>query len=440
MRRKLLASGFSVAGLRMLGALLGLVVTIMLSRYLGPSGLGTYAYTVTCLRLATVPVSYGWATLLLKTVSQSQYDEKWDQAKGLAIRGAHLALLAAVLLLSAFLVGSTVSPGFLPDALTPFALAMLAAVLVFDQLSAIRTAMLRGLDHPVIGQIPEMVVRPAILILGALVVFRLAGDSASVFHALVALTAAAGASALIGQVLLWQKAPNGLLRAGARFSTWAWLAVATPMAASSGLMVLNGYVDLLVLGAVGSATDVGLYRVAMQVSLASSMVYTALNMLANQRFAYFRASGDFANAQGAATLMARAALACAIPLPVILVIGGGQMVAAVFGDEFQPALAPMVILTVGQCLNAATGMARTLLIMSGQEKAIVSMTLIAVLGNLMCCAALIPSFGIVGAALANLVVTGGLNLALWAYARRVAGIDTSFTGLFSRPLKADGSW
>ncbi|MEM7353724.1 MAG: oligosaccharide flippase family protein [Acidobacteriota bacterium] len=429
MKRELLTSGVSIGLLRMLGGLLAVVVTIVLGRHLGPSGLGIYAYAVTCLTLATVPVSYGWSTLLLKTVSENLHDEDWSQTKGLAIKGTHLALLFAILLWIILLAASVVAPHLLPEALTPLTLTVLVGILLCDQLSALRTAILRGLDYPVIGQIPEMLVRPTALILGALLIFTVAGESTSVFHAFVALIAAAAVSVLVGQGLLWRKTPGALSRASARFSTRAWLAIAAPIAASSGLMVLNGYVDLLVLGSLGEVAQVGLYRVALQVGLVSGMAYTALNMLANQRFAYLRAAGELAQTQTTATFMARIALLCAIPIPIVLILRGREIIAAVFGEAFIDALEPMVILALGQCLNAATGMARTLLIMSGQEKTVALITVAAVLGNLLCCLVLIPRLGMSGAALANLIAAGGLNLTLWAYARKVTDIDTSFIGL-----------
>ena len=51
------------------------------------------------------------------------------------------------------------------------------------------------------------------------------------------------------------------------------------------MVVLNAYLGMLMLGLYVGASDIGAYRVAVQISLVSGLAYTSLNMLAGQRFA-----------------------------------------------------------------------------------------------------------------------------------------------------------
>src|SRR6185369_737136 len=128
------------------------------------------------------------------------------------------------------------------------------------------------------------------------------------------------------------------------------------LAANSGLLVLNSYVDVLLLGAFGTMEQVGVYRIATQVALLSGFAYTALNMLAVPRFSYLRASGSPGELQHSAVFMARLALLGTLPLPLVFAFFGPAIVTAVFGASFAAACAPAFPLFAAQVVNAAAGM------------------------------------------------------------------------------------
>ena len=153
-----------MALVRIAGMGFGLLVTVVMGRYLGAEGLGIYGYCVILLSLLAVPVSNGWATLTLRAASRAMHDQQWQHAKGLMQRGAQLSVLLAVF---AFVLGLLVYGVFAQSGsefLSVTVLGLLAFVLCFDQLSALRLAVLRGLQHPVWGQAPEMLVRPLLIV------------------------------------------------------------------------------------------------------------------------------------------------------------------------------------------------------------------------------------------------------------------------------------
>ena len=133
--------------LRTICAVLGFAFTIILGRTLGPAGLGAYAYAVTIVVIATVPISNGWGTVLLKSTTTGHFDGKWGATQGLAVRGAQFAFLLVAILFSIFLVLQLAAPSaLLRIGITPWAIIVLASVLLLDQLSGLRIAVLRGLE------------------------------------------------------------------------------------------------------------------------------------------------------------------------------------------------------------------------------------------------------------------------------------------------------
>jgi O-antigen/teichoic acid export membrane protein len=436
MRRILLSSGAAVGAARLTGIGMGLLVTVVIARQTGPAGLGAFGYAVMLLALIASPISNGWATLVLRTVAGAVHDGNWGPAKGMILRGTQLASAVTLLVWLAALAVTLAFTQQLPPAwrwVSVGTVSALAFVLFFDQLAALRMSVLRGLDRPVWGQLPEVLVRPGLIVLSITMIGLTLNHSPGVQHAFIALMVGAGVSALAGAAVLWKKAPTDLTHTAPEFRTRQWLGVAASLAGNSGLILLNTYVDVLLLGALSSLEQVGIYRVAMQVSLFSGFVYTALNLLASQRFAHLRAKGEPKALQHTAVYMARIAAAGSLPLPVLFAFFGEPLVGFAFGAAFIPALAPMFVLFLNQSLNASVGMTRTLLVMCGKEGPLIPFTLASIALNVVLGVLLVPRFGAVGAAASTTIATVAWNLLLWRYARRETGIDPSVLGL---PLRA----
>lgn len=431
MRRTLLQAGAGVAVVRLAGMAAGFVLTVTLARVLGPERFGGYGYTVMLLALAAVPINNGWALVLLRaTVRARGGSGGWGEVAGLLRWGLRLAL--GLTLLAALGPGLLVlgPPG---QALLGFgALALLSGVLFFDQLSALRLAVLRGLDHPVLGQVPEMLIRP-LLILGIfLLLVRLHPDTPSLFDAFLALLAASVLAALAGGVILWRKAPAALRAAPPETRPRPWGRSAALLAGNAGLVLLNAQTDFLVLGVLGAAEDLGHYRVAMQIALLSGFAYTALNMIAMQRFEHLFASGKRDELQRSATFLARLAFLGALPLPVVFWFWGAPILRSLFGAGFEAAQTPLMWLLGVQILSAGVGFAHSALVMAGREARVLPLTALCVCLNAGLCVLLIPRFGPEGAAMASFGALGTWNLLLLAHALALRGLDSSILGFLPR--------
>jgi len=437
----MLLSAMGVGAIRLAGMGLGLLVTIVIGRSLGPEGLGAYGYAVIVLTLLCIPVNIGWGTLLLRQVAGALQGGGWQDVKGMMRRGTQLAALVALAVLLVAL-GLRLS-GHLGPPTDVTLLAVLVGVLFLDQLSGLRLSTLRGLNHPVWGQLPEMLVRSTVMLVSFGTLVASTGSEPAVRHAFWAMGIASLASAMTGGLLLRRIRPEPLANAAPHYDTRAWLASAGVLASNSGLLVLNPYVDVLVLGALGTLHDVGVYRIATQVSLLSGFVYAAVNMVAMPRFATLHAAGDKRALQSTAVFMARVAVLGALPLPVIFLLWGRPLLHSLFGPGFESALAPMFLLFLGQVANAAAGLSIALLTMCGHERKLFRHTAVAVMVNASVSALLIPHFGAVGAAIGNVTAGAVLILSIWGCAVRVTGVDGSILGrlgtVHPRPAIKGGS-
>jgi O-antigen/teichoic acid export membrane protein len=99
-----------------------------------------------------------------------------------------------------------------------------------------------------------------------------------------------------------------------------------------------------------------------------------------------------------------------------------QTILSVFGPQFEAGAQVLIILTIGQFVNAATGPVGYLLNMSAFHRIEGRIAVVGAVMTVGLCFALIPFWGIAGAAAANAIATAGSNLLRVYYAKVRMGI------------------
>ncbi|MBP6649737.1 MAG: polysaccharide biosynthesis C-terminal domain-containing protein, partial [Bacteroidia bacterium] len=120
----------------------------------------------------------------------------------------------------------------------------------------------------------------------------------------------------------------------------------------------------------------------------------------------------------------RQILLITIPIAVVLLISGKWLL-GLFGDAFSAAYLPLVILVVGQLVNALTGMVGGLLTMTGNQKMFLLFYLMAFAAQAVLNILLIPSVGIIGASIASSLGLILLNVIGYRFVRRKMKISAS---------------
>ncbi len=168
---------------------------------------------------------------------------------------------------------------------------------------------------------------------------------------------------------------------------------------------LNQAMGSFILAYYHQPSDVGLYRVA---ELGASLVSMPLSTLA----IYFSADvsrllneKDFSGLRSTLRHGARTALICAIPVVMVLILFGGELIGLLFGETYSGAWIPLVILSLAQIVNTFTGLVGIVMNMGGHHREVLVAVLVAVTVQAMSAIILTPSWGVTGAALASAVGT-----------------------------------
>lgn len=410
LRRQLVRGGAGSAVLQGLNRILTLALGIVLARGLGAEGYGIYAYSFALMTLLLLLAEVGMPTLLMREVASSEARGDWTHLRGIIVRGAQIVFVASVTLSVAAAIVVWYCGAAVPASQRQ-TLLLVFLVLPFTALTRAMAGASMGLRQVIKGQAVEMVLRPALVLLGVFTIFAYAPHMRLPQYAMGIQVAVAVVALGVAAFLVAHYLPREARATSSEFRTAQWLASAVPFTLMGGAGVINSQTDILMLGFFRPAEDVGVYRVAVQGSVLVAFGLQAANAVIAPQFARLYAQGELAQMQRLVRASARAILVAAVPVAMTFMIAGGAIAGWVFGPEFVRSHIPLAILAAGQLVNAAMGSVGFLLSMTGHERDVTRTLLLTAIFNIILNLFLIPPFGMAGAAMAT-----SISLATWNYA------------------------
>jgi O-antigen/teichoic acid export membrane protein len=412
------------AGAKMVHGALGLATAIVLAKLLGPSGYGTYAFAMALVGFLAIPSELGVPGLAVREIAVTNARRDWPHMRGFIIRSHQLIGLMSLSLAGLGGIALWIWGGELDPAKR--ACMWLGLVLVpLVSLGALRGSMLRGLRKVLLGQIPELIIRPSVLLL-LILVLSLAGfglnSPVTVMTVQIVSVAAAFACGLL---FFHRNRPAELNTAVAQFRTATWLQSSIPFGLSAAMQLINGRTDILVLGLFRDDAEIGIYRVAVQIATVIVFGQQAVNAIQGPHVAHLYAAGDMIKLQKMITRSSRMTLMFSVPVVALICAFGGTIIRLLFGAEYAAAYWPLVILSAGQLVNASMGAVANVLNMTGHERDTTRIILIGAVLNVGLNFALTPALGMAGAAAATAVGLVVWNLLMWRQAYKRTGIETS---------------
>lgn len=428
LKAKLLRGGLGSIGIQMADVALSLAMAIVLARVLGTDGFGIYTYIFALISLLAMPAKFGMPGLVVRETARAEATGNWGLMRGVWHWANLVALgLSVVLAVASAVVAIIYASHFTTLQVVTFGWGLLFVPML--ALGSLRGASLKGLRKVVWGQLPEKIIRPGLLISFVLLwnVFKQSDISANQVMALHVLAMAIAFA--VGAFLL-QKTKPAEIRAKPKpeYHGKHWFKTVLPFALISGMTQINNNIDLLMLGMLGSAPLVGIYRVATRGAKLNALGVTAINQVTQPYFARFHNAGDKKQVQRLATTSARANFLLALPITLAFWAFGESIISLVFGPDYTAAYEPLAILAGAHLLRTASGSLGVLLNMTDNENVNLRIAVVATVCNVVLNIALIPIWGISGAAAA----TGSAMLirraiSLWIVYRQL-GIDASVLG------------
>ncbi|QQE65695.1 flippase [Leptolyngbya sp. BL0902] len=430
MRRKIIKkiSGTGLIGIAQKAG--QLLVSAILARSLGAEDYGVYAYALSVIVILSLPINAGIQQVVIRETATFELNHDWGLLKGLLQWSISVVLGISILVIS-LSVGIVLF--FINDnsgILDPktFMIAILA--LPIDSLSLIRTALMRGLRHPVSAFLPEGIVLPWINI--ALILWLLLHErSLSPPHAMSARLLSSMISGFLGFILVLKVIPKEVFSSHVNYHIKGWLSAIVPFTLFYGINLINTQADIIMLGFFRRPEEVGLYQSCIQLILPLSGIMLTINSVISPYISRFYEQENRAELAKISTLGARVSLFIFMPFCLIYIFKGQFILRNLYGDIFAQAAPALMILSGATLVNVAFGPVATILNMTRNENESLKGILLSAFFNLLANLIVIPRYGIIGAAITTLISYLIWNIFLWIRLRAKLGLDSSIVGFHS---------
>ena len=166
-----------------------------------------------------------------------------------------------------------------------------------------------------------------------------------------------------------------------------------------------------------SSQDVALLTTAQRTAMLTPFILLAVNMVVAPKFSALHEAKKFDQLENLAVDATKIMLMVGGPVAVLIMVFSSQIMSA-FGSDFAAAGVLLQIITLGQLVNVATGSANMLLVSSGNEEALKSTYYTGAAVALVACVGLIPTYGVIGGAIATAIALAVQNLATVVMVRK----------------------
>lgn len=181
--------------------------------------------------------------------------------------------------------------------------------------------------------------------------------------------------------------------------------------AAVGVLFLGfvmGQVDKIALGFFRGAREVGIYSVSAAVVAYVSLILNSVNQVFSPLITDLHSRQEKSMLDRLYKALTKWILGLTLPLAITVIVYAAPIL-HMFGHDFEAGWPILIIGTAGQLVNCGVGSVGLLLLMSGNERRLLRVQAGMAAVMTVACAALVPAWGIVGAAIAAAITNAGTN-------------------------------
>lgn len=413
--------------IRVCGLIFGAAATAMIARLLQPEKFGEYSFVLAVMTILSMPLAVGLRQTLVREISYARAHAGTGHSVQIWAWALHRAIWATgvfAVALATWIVWG------INDPVLQWHMALGLGIFLLLPAPKLLSGVLHGMGHTVQSQFPEHVLRP-VLTIGVLGGIWITSETASLSVTAALLIFALTLLADAGLSL-------ALLKRGSNFRFWPQklgntettisrsLTLSTlSFGAIASVQLINNNLDIVMLGILSTDAQVGLYKAATVLSAITVFGLGTVNTVIMPQIAKLHAEGNSGQLQITITKAARIITTFGIGGAVVIWAFGDALLTAIFDDSFGGAYWALVILTSGQLANACFGPVALVLNMTGHQKLTLIGVTTAVLINATLNLALVPRYGMEGAAIATAVSLVVWNALLAVALKRRTGYSSS---------------
>ena len=384
-----------------------LMLRILLSRELGPSGLGLYTLVFTIYMFGMQFAGFGIGAALTQYIAQRHDNIMKIQDYVIAgIIGSLFSSSVTGILL--YLLSYTISIYFfnMPEMID--LLRITAFCFPFIAIQKVALGTLNGLQKIKLYAVINIAQNIAVLLFSVIFVFWLEMNVIGAILGFVLPTILIGLISLATLKEFFIGFPKKL---GIFLKEISWFGFYIVLAQSIGMVNLQ--IDSLLIGRFLGEIEVGYYAVAAIFMQGIILLAQAIQIVTTPSIAVLYAKRDFINIRALINKTMLKVFVVTLCISAFLAIFGKFIIIIIFTEEFLPSFMPMTILLIGYTIYSAFVSIGTCLISIGKVQIVFKISILCAIFSTLLNVILIPKFGLVGAASAtstSLIFTTLINL------------------------------
>ncbi|MEW7009221.1 lipopolysaccharide biosynthesis protein [Lentilitoribacter sp. EG35] len=384
--------------IRILSAAVAFLSQIILARSMGGFEYGIFVFIWVFVIIAGNLSCLGLHTTVIKFLPQYETTGQNSHIRGLTFISRVFAIIIASIFAligvgAVFFFENSIPDYYLvPIILGGCAIPMIALGDVLDGTS-------RANNWPIVALSPTFIIRPGLIILfvlGAILI----GYEANARLALLCALASTYITTFAQFITVTYKLGNRFQKGHYEWEIKQWVGVSIPIFFIEGFYYLLTNADVIIVGFFLSPERVAIYFAAAKTMALVHFIYFAVKAGAAPRFSALYASGDMGALNKFVKQTARWTFFPTIAMGAFVIVFG-QFILSMFGESFIEGYTVMAILLIGILAKACIGPGEVLLFMAGHQKICTIIYAVTLSANLSLNFALIPLFGIMGAAMAT---------------------------------------
>ena len=395
------------------GMLLGYLVIVLIAKHFGAEGVGIYNLTFNVVIFLALISCLGMDTAILRYVGEFNKKNEDEKLKLIYLKTIQLVLPISILLsIVLFIMANEIANIVFKNHLYASGLQITALALPFLAVSNISIQYIRGLKNIKVSEYLRSVNKPFVNI-GLIVVVSF--YSTSYLVPIYTATFAVIVTGVISAIYVLKKNLSTKITASFKFDLIELLSTSLPMMASKITIFIMGSISLYILEIFGTSVEVGLYSVALKLSVLVSLVLTVVNNISAPKFAELFWSENYQQLQKLLCQSSRIIFYISLIASVVLFVFA-ESILSIFGQEFLAAKIALYFFFFFQIVSTWAGSVNFFVNMTGNLQVgrnfVVVNFFFNVCGNLY----LIPKYGLNGAAFMTMlsVILNNLYFALYA--------------------------
>jgi O-antigen/teichoic acid export membrane protein len=397
------------------------VFVFVLARFYGATGSGIYSIFQTVFQFFANFGKLGYDILMVREVAQYNAKNQWGSIKDLYFKVIRVNIIASVccsvvLYFSADWIATSI---FLKPTLSKYFQIGALGILPFV-LHSVHADCFRGMKKILFYSFFQNVITisiTGILLCASYFIVHDRRVPVAVFVISISI------SSILSAWYWWKKSPMSTGGDGEKIVLSEKTKVAFSLFLTALLQVVRGWTDTIFLGRYYSEADVGVYKVAFRIATITSLTLTAFLLTVAPKIAELHAKGEMKRLASVVQNTTKLIFWTSAPV-LILFILFPKFFMGIFGDDFLAGTIVLEILTIGQFINAATGPVGNLLMMTGKQNINRNIVIFTTLFTVMLNAVIIPKYGIIGAAIVNVIGITMYNVIPYLLVKRYFGFYT----------------